>query len=276
MPGMLDRDPFAVLGPHVESAETDRHPDDAAGGGGRGRPSAEGAIARRRWSASIGRVCGRRGSPVDSGTTGAPDYRLRVAFADGHELEIDDPYRYGRVLTRLRPAPVRRGHAPAGFREVRRAPDLESAGRRRALRRVGAQRRSRQRGRRLQRLGRPRHPMRLLVPAGVWEIFIPDFRTARNTSSRSARRPGRCCTRPIRSASRSRCRRGPRRSSGTSRGYEWRDRRLDSARASAATRGSTRPMSDLRGAPRIVGARARRRQSHRSRIESWPSGSCRT
>ena len=28
-----------------------------------------------------------------------PDYRLRLSFAGGQALEIDDPYRYGRVLT---------------------------------------------------------------------------------------------------------------------------------------------------------------------------------
>ena len=28
-----------------------------------------------------------------------PDYRLRITFWNGHVLEIDDPYRYGRVLT---------------------------------------------------------------------------------------------------------------------------------------------------------------------------------
>src|SRR5438876_3756996 len=28
-----------------------------------------------------------------------PDYRLRVTYAGDHVLEIDDPYRYGRVLS---------------------------------------------------------------------------------------------------------------------------------------------------------------------------------
>ena len=32
-------------------------------------------------------------------TADVPDYRLRLSFLDGHVLEIDDPYRYGRVLT---------------------------------------------------------------------------------------------------------------------------------------------------------------------------------
>jgi 1,4-alpha-glucan branching enzyme len=29
----------------------------------------------------------------------APDYRLRITYASGQVIEIDDPYRYGRVLT---------------------------------------------------------------------------------------------------------------------------------------------------------------------------------
>ena len=46
--------------------------------------------------------------------------------------------------------------------------------RRRALRRVGAERRAGQRGRRLQRLGRPRAPdARRAASSGVWELFVP-------------------------------------------------------------------------------------------------------
>src|SRR5262249_21494484 len=34
------------------------------------------------------------------GVTGAaPDYRLRVTFPQNHVVDVDDPYRYGRVLT---------------------------------------------------------------------------------------------------------------------------------------------------------------------------------
>ena len=95
---MLDRDPFAVLGPHAKGADTIVIRTM--------QPAAAAVVVRLLkvdrttpmvrvnreglWEARV---------PVDSGTTGAPDYRLRVAFADGHELEIDDPYRYGRVLT---------------------------------------------------------------------------------------------------------------------------------------------------------------------------------
>ena len=27
------------------------------------------------------------------------DYRLRITYPGGHRIEVDDPYRYGRVLT---------------------------------------------------------------------------------------------------------------------------------------------------------------------------------
>src|SRR6185436_335388 len=30
-----------------------------------------------------------------------PDYRLRVRYPDGHQIEIDDPYRFGRIITDL-------------------------------------------------------------------------------------------------------------------------------------------------------------------------------
>ena len=38
--------------------------------------------------------------PVVSGfSRTVPDYRLRITYAGDHVLDVDDPYRYGRVLT---------------------------------------------------------------------------------------------------------------------------------------------------------------------------------
>ena len=59
---------------------------------------------------------------------------------------------------RLRSAPARRGDAPPRLREARLASHHRRDDDRRALRGLGAERRSRQRHRRLQRLGRPRPP----------------------------------------------------------------------------------------------------------------------
>jgi 1,4-alpha-glucan branching enzyme len=104
-----------------------------------------------------------------------PDYRLRVEYTSGHVQELDDPYRYGRVLSDF---------------------DLYLLGEgthHRAFEKLGAHRRT---------LGTTMgvhfvvwapnadlvsvigdfndwdgrvHPMRLLKPAGFWEIFIPDL-----------------------------------------------------------------------------------------------------
>ena len=46
---------------------------------------------------------------------------------------------------------------------------------RRAFRRLGAQRPTRQRRRRFQSLGRPRYPMRNRGNTGIWELFIPEL-----------------------------------------------------------------------------------------------------
>ena len=105
------------------------------------------------------------------------------------------------------------------------------------------------------------HPMRLLVAGGRLGAVRPGSRrTARSTSSRSARAPARCSRRAIRSAWRSRRRRRRRRSSATSRGYAWDDDEW-MARATASRAAGSSADVDLRGAPRLVGARARGRQS---------------
>ncbi len=104
-----------------------------------------------------------------------PDYRLRLSFVDGHALEIDDPYRYGRVLTdfdvhlfgegthlrifeKLGAHRIRVGTA-TGVHFAVWAPNAE----------------------RVSVIGDFNgwdgrvHPMRLLAPAGIWELFVPDL-----------------------------------------------------------------------------------------------------
>jgi 1,4-alpha-glucan branching enzyme len=103
-----------------------------------------------------------------------PDYRVRLTFPDDHVLEIDDPYRYGRVLTDF---------------------DLHLFGEgahQRIFEKLGANRISvgttigvhfavwAPTADRVSVIGDFNgwdgriHPMRLLAPSGVWEIFIPD------------------------------------------------------------------------------------------------------
>ena len=93
---------------------------------------------------------------------------------------------------RLRPAPVRRGHATcARSRSSARTAIDDRARRRRALRGVGAERGARQRHRRLQRVGRPRAPDAAARAVGrLGDLHPRSARTASATSSRSARATG--------------------------------------------------------------------------------------
>ena len=125
-----------------------------------------------RWTPRAGTGCSSCGCPA----TPLPDYRLRVTFGSGHVVEIDDPYRYGRVLTRLRPAPVRRRHAsPRRSRSSARTASASATtvGVHFAVWAPNAER--------VSVVGDFNgwdgrvHPMRLLVPSGVWELFIPDL-----------------------------------------------------------------------------------------------------
>src|SRR5205807_7746509 len=108
-----NRDPFAVLGPHP----------DERGRGTRVRaflPSARSVdlvlqpagdvrpMERRDPDGVFEAVVGDR-FPGQTGGNLSPsegnlaltslDYRLRVTYPGDHVIEIDDPYRYGRVLT---------------------------------------------------------------------------------------------------------------------------------------------------------------------------------
>ena len=174
MPEMLDRDPFAVLGPHADDSGTVVFRTM--------QPSAR-AVAVRLLAADrtvpMVRV-NREGlwearAAAEAGHDREPDYRLRVTYGDGHQLEIDDPYRYGRILTDF---------------------DLHLFGEgtnRRAFEKFGAHRILvgttvgihfavwAPNADRVSVVGDFNgwdgrlNPMRLLVPGGVWEIFIPDL-----------------------------------------------------------------------------------------------------
>jgi 1,4-alpha-glucan branching enzyme len=165
--GASHRDPFSILGPHLDG---DRLIVRAI------VPAAE-AIAYA--------PVGSRDVPMarvhDAGifeitlpaTDGIPDYRLRVTHADGSTVEVDDPYRYGRVITdydlylfgegkhtriydRLGAHPMRVGET-AGVHFGVWAPNAD----------------------RVSVVGDFNgwdgrvHPMRMLGASGVWEIFIP-------------------------------------------------------------------------------------------------------
>jgi 1,4-alpha-glucan branching enzyme len=178
-----NRDPFAVLGPHVENGRLVI----------RAFYPAARSVELRLLSTNDARPMIRRGSsgvfeidvqevrlkpdsPYESVPDVAyefPDYRLRVTFAGDHTIDVDDPYRYGRVLTDFDVHLLGEGthlHAAAklGAHRIWMGP---TAGTHFAVWAPNADR--------VSVIGDFNawdgrvHPMRAIVPGGFWEIFIP-------------------------------------------------------------------------------------------------------
>jgi 1,4-alpha-glucan branching enzyme len=160
-------DPFAVLGPHA----------DPRGVVIRALvPTAERITVTRNGSGSV-EMERRHPSGIFEavlpGATEIPEYRLQVLYHGGSTSEIDDPYRYGRVLTdydlylfgegkhariyeKLGAHPMTIGSA-AGVHFAVWAPNAKRVSV------VGD----------FNAWDGRRHPMRSLGASGVWEIFIP-------------------------------------------------------------------------------------------------------
>jgi 1,4-alpha-glucan branching enzyme len=178
---MVERDPFAVFGPHRELVR---------GSEGAGRivirtmqPEAQSVEVRLVGDGALrpmtrvdaeGLYEIRLSGDLSSGE-GVPDYRLRIREGGGRVREIDDPYRYGRVLTDfdlylLGEGTHRRAYEKLGAHRVTIG---TTVGVHFAVWAPTAERVSvigdfnRWDGR--------VHPMRLLAPGGIWEIFIPDL-----------------------------------------------------------------------------------------------------
>src|SRR5205085_2300715 len=165
--GQRHRDPFSELGPHRE---------------GEGiaiityQPSAERVEVARSGGGATEMARVHAGGIFEATfprVTDVFDYRLRVTYPDGNVVEIDDPYRYGRVITeydvylfsqgkhtriygKLGAHLMRIGEAD-GVHFALWAPDAVRVSV------VGD----------FNTWDGRRHPMRRLGPTGVWEIFIP-------------------------------------------------------------------------------------------------------
>jgi 1,4-alpha-glucan branching enzyme len=86
-------DPFGVLGPHVESkGVVIRVCLPTADGVTVMRNGSDPVPLKRRHPAGIFEGC-------IAGLNAIPDYRLEVKYSGGSTARVDDPYRYGRVLT---------------------------------------------------------------------------------------------------------------------------------------------------------------------------------
>jgi 1,4-alpha-glucan branching enzyme len=164
-------DPFSLLGPHATTVD--------------GRPA---LVVRSLQPAArrIDLVAGSRTVAMSQchpaglfeAVLDAPDgtpYRFRVTYADGHVAEQDDPYRYGRVLSEYDLYLLTEGtHARAfdTFGAHRRALG-STTGVHFAVWAPNAER--------VSVLGDFNgwdgrvHPMRMLRPNGIWEIFMPDL-----------------------------------------------------------------------------------------------------
>ena len=104
-----------------------------------------------------------------------PDYRLRITYPGDHVVEIDDPYRYGRVLTDFDLHLLGEGTHHRAFEKLgaHRVTVGTTTGVHFAVWAPNAERVSVV-GDFNAWDGRV-HPMRLLMPGGIWEIFIPNL-----------------------------------------------------------------------------------------------------
>ena len=161
-----DADPFAVLGPHLDG---DTLVIRAF------HPSAEFVdVSYAQGTRSMTRV--HEGGVFEARFAGVPgvfDYRLHVAYPDGHVAEIDDPYRYGRVITEYDLYLFAQGrhtriHDKLGAHLMRigDADGVHFAVWAPSAERVSVVGDFNMWDGRL-------HPMRRLGLSGVWEIFIP-------------------------------------------------------------------------------------------------------
>ena len=207
---------------------------------------------------------------VIEGAREIPDYRLLVTVPAGHSIEVDDPVPVRPHSQRLRPLSLRRRQSHADLRQARRAPVPGRRCRRRALRGVGAERAARQRGRRLQRLGRARPPDALArVERRVGDLRAGGARRAPlQVRAPIAARPRAAEDRSLR----------PRLRGAAAVGVD-RDRvrvRVEGRGLDAAPRRGRRLVrpadGDLRGAPRLVGAHARGGQPLPRPTASSPTG----
>jgi 1,4-alpha-glucan branching enzyme len=173
----LHADPFAVLGPHEVT-----HNGTSGLAIRTMRPHVASVAVVERPG---GRVFpmervhaeGVYEAVVEGATREGFDYRLRISWADGQEVEVDDPYRYGPVLTGFDQHLFAEGTHVRAFNRLG-ARCIEHGFRRGVHFAVWAPS-----ARRVSVVGDFNgwdgrvHPMRALIPSGLWEIFIPDLGT---------------------------------------------------------------------------------------------------
>jgi 1,4-alpha-glucan branching enzyme len=91
--GARHADPFSVLGPHIERGTLTIRAY---------LPSAQSMSVVREGAAPLDMIRRHPAGVFEAtieGVPDVPDYRLRVTYPGGYTTDIDDPYRYGRVIT---------------------------------------------------------------------------------------------------------------------------------------------------------------------------------
>jgi 1,4-alpha-glucan branching enzyme len=182
-----NRDPFAILGPHIEDERL--RPSEASAPSGQApggtvvrafQPAARSIDVYLPSTAEIRPMtrldlAGVFEAVVASAGEPVPDYRLRVTYPGPRAVEIDDPYRYGRVLTDYDMHLLGEGTHYRSFEKLgaHRIRVGSTTGVHFAVWAPSADR--------VSVIGDFNgwdgrvHAMRLLVPNGIWEIFIPDL-----------------------------------------------------------------------------------------------------
>jgi len=169
------RDPFAVLGPHADqSGAIVVRAFQPAARSIELRVVATGALVPMTKRDPAGLFEARLEGQEGRDRQDTPDYRLRITFP-AHVVELDDAYRYGRVLTDFDLHLLAEGTHYRAFEKLgaHRLTVGTTTGVHFAVWAPNADR--------VSVIGDLNGwdgrvcPMRLLAPAGIWEIFIPDL-----------------------------------------------------------------------------------------------------
>ena len=167
--GGYHRDPFSILGPHAEDGVAVVRALYPAAERVELRLVSSGAIRAMEQRDPAGLYEARVDEP-------RPDYRLRITYPGNQVVELDDPYRYGQVLTEFDLHLLGEGTHHRMFEKLG-SHCIDFGGTRGAHFAVWAPNADR-----VSVIGDFNgwdgrvSPMRLLAPGGIWEIFIPDLR----------------------------------------------------------------------------------------------------
>jgi len=177
--GGRNRDPFAVLGPHVEDGRLvirAFHPS-ARSIDLLLLPDHEPRPMVRHGSSGAFEIALERQVRLKPDaayeTDEVPDYRLRITYPGDHVIDVDDPYRYGRVLTDFDIHLLGEGTHLHAFEKLgaHRISVGPTTGTHFAVWAPNADR--------VSVIGDFNawdgrvHPMRAIAPGGFWEIFVP-------------------------------------------------------------------------------------------------------